>query len=134
MNDKCYSINEEDFDFDNLEEAAQSLWGHLEEENAGDHATIWEGTPVKITASSLSPCMAEHLSERAYAKYGEHSENWTFTKEKKDSIQSAVDAAIDKWADENKMQPLFYGVEDLKLIQIKFTSTQGDFEIISEKL
>ncbi len=71
---------------------------------------LGESIPYKI--SQFIPPLAQYIEDCAYGESDEASENWCekITK-RKTEIQELVKTALDKWADENNMQPNFYGVK-----------------------
>lgn len=127
--DKVYSTNEEEYGYSDPYEAAQELWGDGEY-NIGDIVTIYEGDPVAFSASSFIPNMAEYMGENAYDACGEYSETWDFSREQEKSLQELIEKTVDKWADDNKMQPNFYSVTNVKEIKVKFIDDEGNVEIL----
>lgn len=132
--EKCYSINEEDFSFDSVEEAAESVWHDSEEYKAGDVITIWEADKISCKASDFTPCIDEYLIEAAYEKHGEYAESWDFTEDQRRTLQSAVDAAVDAWAESNGVHPKFYGVTNVAPVQVRFIDDEGGCEVIPDNV
>lgn len=128
----CYSINEEDFDYTCIEDAADYVWNNWDVE-IGSVATVFEGDSAPTRAPNFVPSMSDLMEERAYEEHGEYSESWEFDKEDGESLQEAVEAVVDKWAKEHHMQPRFYGVENVRPIQIRFIDDEGKYEIVNEK-
>ena len=132
MSKKCYSTNDEDFDFSGIEEAAQECWDNgIDEYAIGDIITLYEADCIPHKASDFSPFMDEYLTERAYDDVGEEcADGWQFSKEQSKSLQKVVDEVIDKWADENNMHPRFYSVGKSRPIRVRFVDDAGGIEIL----
>ena len=135
MREKCYSTNDEDFDFSEIEEAAQECWDNSIDEYAiGDITTLYEADCIPHKASDFAPYVSEYMGNRAYDEVGEECANgWEFSKEQAESLQKAVNEAIDKWADENNMHPRFYSVGKSRAIRVKFVDEDGGIEILEKE-
>lgn len=124
-----YSIDEENFNLECVEDAAESAW-ELGDSNVGDVVTVWDGEVVECVASQFIPNMADDMAERANDVVGDSSYLWEFTKELEQSLQDAVRKAVDDWANKNDMQPKFCEIGKVTPIQIRFTDEDGGFEIV----
>jgi len=126
---KCYSINEEDFYLNSVDEAVDSL---LDETylRTGETATIWEGDAIQNPASYYVSDIAEGMIDRAADQCGEYADAWDFSRAQSESLQEVVAKAVDQWCTENDMQPTFYMVENVVPVTVRFTNDNGGFEIL----
>lgn len=127
---KYYSTNEEDYNYSDLEEAAMDIWQDGTHK-VGEEAEIHEGECVRPKASEFLGNIAEDMQDRACSEHNEYAECWTFTRDERLDLQAVVEAAVDKWVEENNTQPTFWRITDSRPITIKFTNDDGDFEIIT---
>jgi hypothetical protein len=126
---KCYSTNEEDYSHESVCEAVQDILENGDV-TTGDIVTLWEADAIKRSASYYVPDMAEHMLDAASGECGEYADTWDFSKKERESLQELIEKAVDKWADENKMQPSFYTVENSTPFSVRITDEDGGYEII----
>jgi len=128
---KCYSINEEDFHLDSVDEAVSAL---LDDTylRTGETATLWEADALQHPASYYLGNIAEDMTERASAEVGEYADGWDFSHKEAKSLQDAVSATVDEWATANRMQPCFWIVENVIMFTVRFIDDKGGFEIVSK--
>lgn len=131
IDNKCYSLNEEDFSHQSIEEAVDCLMCNTDEDDIGKVHEIYEADIVKPSISHLLPCISESMEERAASQYEEYSEGWQFSESESNSLQAVVVEAVEKWIKENKKEPTFYGVNNVKSIEVKILNGDGDFEVVS---
>lgn len=130
---KVYSDNREDFNYSSIDDAIQSASdtygckpGHI--------ITIWEADTVKKYAGDFLSYLPEELGERAYDEFGELIDEWPDTTPEQDSeLANTVQSVINAWADKHGLQPTFYGVTNLKEIEICFTSNDGEWEYMEQQ-
>jgi len=106
MPNNKYSINNEDFTYDSLDEAVNDLWEN-NDFKVGDSSEVFEGEAVEFKASKFVPSMSDLLQGAAYDEVSEHSESWKFSTDDYFTLQHAVEQAVDKWAEERDMKPKF---------------------------
>jgi hypothetical protein len=140
MTEPCYSYDEESFHCDMetpLEDAVNAFlesWEGCEENFEGEtEVEVFEGETIPHKISEFIPPLAEYIEDSAYGENDEASESWCEKiKERKAEIQELVKNALDKWADENNMQPNFYGVENVKSLMVKIkVDREGNWEEVS---
>lgn len=132
---KCYSINDNDFTFDSIEDAAGEIRIELGRFLIGQLGVIWEADKIKDKASSLLPDIVNHISSAASFDREDQHEFWRLAIAKeRNQIQYLIANALDEYMDENQLQPEYYGVRNIKMITIRFTSNTGDFEIINQTI
>lgn len=129
---KCYSHNEEDYSFSDLDECAESAFNDNTELKVGDIITIYEGEAIKPSASEFLPQIGDLILEQASDEMGEYAESWEFSNEDDQSLQEALSKAVDEWAESTGNQPLFYRVTDVKQIRVRFINEDGECEIVEE--
>jgi hypothetical protein len=122
-----YSINGEDYNFDDIGEAVSDLLAGDEEGvfQVGDTVTIHRGTVVPRKASCYFSDAAGELLEFAQCRAediaGEWAEHFTYcTPDARESLQKL----IEEWAD-NNLTCDFYGVNDLT--EIKYVISEDYF-------
>lgn len=134
MTETCYSHNEEEFHDDMewpLELAVESFLEDQEENFEGEaEIQIFEGEKIPRKISQFVPPLTEYIEDSAYGEGDEASEYWCEKiKQRKAEIQELVKSALDKWADENNMQPNFYGVKNVKSLMVKIkVDSDGNWE------
>lgn len=131
MSEKCYSINEEEFNYESEEAAVEKIWNNGDHK-AGDTATIFAGDTVPRSASDFVPSLADLMVEQAYDQHGEYSDTWEFSRAEEDDLQEVVAKAVDEWADKNNMQPRFWSIENIRQIKIRFINDDGEYETLPE--
>ena len=128
-----YSVDEELFRFDTIEEAAQFVWEDAELE-IDSKLVVYSGEVAKRKAGDYSTFEVYDLEDRAYDECGEVTEGWLtdIEKEKRLELENGIKELINTWADKHNLQPQFYTVNNIKSITIKFTDSRGSFKIIEE--
>jgi hypothetical protein len=127
---KCYSYDGEDF-----YKGIDSFVDKFEEHHEKNHIIeIFEADAIIKKASDyfVASDILEWAEEKAWDNLGESTEQWGMDLMKnKDSFEKDLAVFVDQWADKHKLQPTFYGVENIKPIKIKYLG-DCDYEIINE--
>jgi hypothetical protein len=128
---KCYSTDEEEFNYDTLDDAATSA---LDDPKitVGTIVTLYEGDAIPWKASDFAPGFnLDTLSQNAYDNAGEYADDWPDCGEAAGSdLDRRIAELVDQWADEHGVQPNFYHVKNVKTIHVKLTNEAGDYEVI----
>lgn len=126
MSDKCYSINEEEYSYDDIYDAIEAFVDGCSDEEIQQiydgEITIYEGDALQRKASDfLSFNVYDNLQDNAYEEAGEYSEGWldNLTDEQYDELQNNIKKVINDWADKHKKQPTFWTVENVKQLRVK---------------
>lgn len=128
-----YATNDEDFNYESPEEAAQAIWDDGDCE-VGDTVTVYALTFQKAQESDFLPFISEELQERAYSEIGERALDWNFTREESEALQRAVAATVDKWCADNKCRSgLWWPVGTSTKLRYRLTSESGDVESLPNK-
>ena len=126
---KCYSINNEDFSYDELDDAVIAA---LEEPDVsvGDVVTVYEGDAVPWKAGDFTGWNLDHITNAAYDEGGEYAEDYLsgVTKEQEADLDKRVADAVNQWADDHGLHPNFYQVRNVKEHRFVMTSETGDYE------
>lgn len=138
MTNKCYSHNEEDFfcDLETPLERAVELFLDDNEDFVGEtEIQIFSGEKVEFKASRFLPPIEEYLQDRAYGENENFSDRWCDKVEKHaETIQTLLSETLDKWADENNMQPNFFGVGKVSAETVKIKiDKDGYWSIVEDK-
>lgn len=103
--EKCYSTNEEEYNYDTLEEAAEYVFDDPDLP-VGTVRSVFEGEPVKRKAGDYFPrwqsgMILEILTENACDECGDFSEGWldTVSPEQQAELTALVKKEINAWAD-----------------------------------
>lgn len=113
-----FSTNEEEYRFDDLQEALEDAWDSSDE--ADEMLIVWQGECTKQPASHYAPDILEYMGERAYDDIGEFAEGWPdFKPEVAKALQANIEALIDDWAKVHKQHPAFGHVCNTKELQFK---------------
>lgn len=139
MNDKCYSYNEEDFSGDFSYAVDRAVEYFLDDNSEFEGETeieIFEADRVSNTISKfLGTCIADVLAETACDDDdgGEAAEGWASKIIRNSSeIQKTVRDALENWADQTNNQPNFFGVKNVRPINVKIkVDKSGNWEDIS---
>lgn len=125
MNNKCYSVDNELFNYTEIYEAAESAFSQFAE-RVGDILTIYEGTPVRKKASDFYRSLLENIMACAYDEFSDLAEGFlsNVSLEQEQELDDEIEEIIDKWANKYDQHPTFYGVGDIKPIQIRLTSIE----------
>ena len=132
MNNKCYSVDNELFNYTEIYEAAESAFSQFAE-RVGDILTIYEGTPVRKKASDFYRSLLENMMAcaylekmMAYDEFSDLAEGFlsNVSLEQEQELDDEIKEVIDKWADKYNQHPTFYGVEGIKPIQIRLTGIE----------
>ncbi len=129
--EKCYSLNNEDFNYTEMEDALRDKFDDLDIK-LGDVVTIYEGDAVLWKAGDFADGFpVDTLSNGSYDEAGEYADEWpNCTKEQDQDLVQRIKDVVNQWADDHGLQPTFYRVENVKEIQAKLTSIDGDYEIL----
>lgn len=131
---KCYSTNDEDYSYDEIEDAIRDKIADHPELTPGDIFTIWEGDAILWKAGDFAGgfCV-DDLSDRAYAEAEESADGWldSCPKEVKDDLETRIEVVVNQWADDHGLQPKFYRVENVCEVKVKVMSEDGEWEIVS---
>ncbi|MEO0797391.1 MAG: hypothetical protein AAFX93_19745 [Verrucomicrobiota bacterium] len=128
---KKYSSDNEIFRSDDPYEVLEEIWEAPRRDlKAGDVVTVYGGTVVYSKASSYAPDIPEYLINNSSDEHGEVADDWYFTQEEEESLQSAVTTVIDTWCDENDMHPKFGSMMDLHELKFLLKDGFGTFELI----
>jgi len=124
-----YSIDGETYKHMTSDDALEELFDTLDISDFNDEdfcQSIWQGTKVEPKASEFVPAVVEGLSERAYDDCGEPAEDWPASNQAQDNeLRELVQWVVDAWADDHKLQPNFYTVEDTEEIPVRLTQPAG---------
>jgi hypothetical protein len=130
MSDIWYSTNGEDYGFDNMVEAAEHAVEFL---GVGETASIWEGEAVHFTASDFARVDTDDLCCNAADTCGEHAHEWPgATNEQSEDLAKRIKSAVDAWAEEHNLQPVFFSIRNAKQIVVRLTDADGGYEIVQE--
>ena len=119
MTNKCYSVNEEDFT--DYESAIEMAINGLDLDFEGEtELQIFEGEEVRHKIGDFLPWIADGITNNCFEKADEYADDWILKIDKHDKeIQELMKQTINKWADENNMQPDFFGVKNVRPISVK---------------
>lgn len=120
-----YSTNDEDFEYETAEEAAEALW-EKGDRKVGDVVEVYEADCRRPLASDILPDVSEILTQQAYSEFDESSDGWEFSDAQSKSLQEAMGKALDAWATENNMQPNFWKVVRSRSVRMKFVGESGE--------
>lgn len=131
MAEKCYSVNNEEFNHSELNDAVAEVFDEVDIA-IGSVRTVFEGDAIRWKASDFGPYdIIDTLACNAGDNAGEYADDWPeVTKDQEDELHALVRDVVDKWADDHGLQPNFYHVENVKEIQVKLVSSDGDYEVV----
>jgi len=124
-----YGYNNDDFDSQSPEEAAQAAW-----ENSGDYEI---GTEINVYEMDFNSCrieeflttISETIEEQTYDEIGERALDVAFSQNQSKSLQEAVEAAVCKWGEENDFKlNLWRPIGESRPIKMRFTDEFGEAE------
>lgn len=123
MNDKCYSLNEEQF-YDDMEDIAYD-W------EVGEKVVYWEADRIHLSHSvyltlSIVDSMIESVAESCFEDVGECGETYLEDNTMEDIID--LRKVILEWMDKNLTQPGCFGVENIKQMTGTWNGESVDFD------
>jgi len=126
---ECYSTDEEDFSYDDWEDAAEYVFDDPDAK-AGDVRVIYKGTAIKKKMSDYADLdvFEDQLSCAAADAVGEHSDDWPCFSS---SAIEDLKAMIDAWATKHGLHPYFYEVANVEEVQVRLLA-EGKYEIVKE--
>lgn len=126
--EKCYSLNNEEFNYTELEDAIRDKFDDLSIK-VGDVVTIYEGDAILWKAGDFADGFPlDTLSNHAYDEAGEYADEWpNCTKEQEADLTQRLKDVVNQWADDHGLQPQFYHVENVKELRFVMTSETGDY-------
>lgn len=136
--EKCYSTNEEEYNYDTLEEAAEYVFDNPDLP-VGTVRSVWGGEPVRKKAGDYFPKryspIIEILTDNACEECGEFVEGWLskIKPEQEAELTALVKAAVNEWADKHNLHPTFYAVENTREIKLRLLDEKGAWEIVGDQ-
>ena len=129
---KCFSTNNEDFSYDELDDAVRDALDDPEIK-VGDVVTVYEGDAVRFKAGDFSGWNLDHITNAAYDEGGEYAEDYLsgVTKEQEAELDKMVEDAVNAWADKHGLQPTFYRVINAKEVQARHTGGDEGYELLN---
>jgi len=130
---KCYSLNDEDFTYDELDDAITDAFDDSTID-IGSEIIVFEGDAVKFQAGDFTGFNLDSITNSAYDEGGEYSESYLegVTKEQEADLDKRVADAVNQWADDHGLQPNFYRVANVKKIRVKMVDKSGNYEILTD--
>ncbi len=135
MNDKCYSYNEEDFT--DYEDAVERIVENFLDDNptfeGETEFEIFEGDQIEYKIGDFLPWIADGITDIAFSSADEYADNWILKIEKHSKeIQETLKTALNNWADQTNNQPNFFGVKNVRPINVKIkVDKDGNWEDIT---
>lgn len=129
--EKCYSTNNEDFNYTELEDAIRDAFDNPEIV-VGSEVSIFEGDAIKWKAGELTGFTLDSIVSTACDEGGEYADGYLedVTKEQEADLDKRIAETVNKWADDYGLQPNFYRVTNVAEIRVKMISEDGSFEIL----
>lgn len=127
---KCYSTNNEDFNYSEMDDAISDA---IDDPtiNVGDIVTVYEGDAVMWKAGEFTGFMLDAISNCAADEAGEYSDDWpNCTKEQEADLDKRIADVVNQWANDHGLQPNFYRVQNVKEIQAKFIGGDDGYELL----
>ena len=131
--DKCYSTNNEDFVYNEMDDALMSAFDDPETK-IGTIVTVYEGDPVRFKAGDFTGFTLDTITNTAYDEGGDYAGYYLdqVTKEQEADLDKRIADVVNQWADDYGLQPTFYRVANIKEIRAKLISDSGEYEILGE--
>jgi len=127
----CYSLNEEDYSFESIEEAVERAVDNGAA--VGSEIMIYSGEATVYPASHYLPRdLPEQMVEAAYECVDFRVEGWLSTLEKDAALTAVINSAVDKWATETDNHPKFAEVKCTGYMVVKIKSEDGEFEVVTK--
>lgn len=128
---KCFSTNNEDFSYDELDDAVRDALDDPEIK-VGDVVTVYEGDAVRFKAGDFTGWNLDHIQNAAYDE-SEYAEDYLsgVTKEQEAELDKCVADAVNAWADKHGLQPKFYRVVNTKEVQARYTGGDDGYELLN---
>lgn len=137
--EKCYSTNEEEYNYDTLEEAAEYVFDDPDLP-VGTVRSVFEGEPVKRKTGDYfqrwdSGPILEILTDNAYEECGDFSEGWldTVSPEQQTELTALIKNDINAWADKYNLHPTFYTVTNTREIKLRLLDEHGAWEVVGDQ-
>jgi len=128
---KCYSTNNEDFNYDELDDAIRDA---IDDPaiNIGDVVTVYEGDAIHFKAGDFTGFTLDAITNTAYDEGGEYCDGYLdhVTKEQGADLDKRIADVVNQWADDHGLQPNFYRVENVKEVQAKFIGGDEGYELL----
>lgn len=120
-----YSTNEEIFPYGDFEEAVDMAWNESFPPAQGDDkACIWRGEAVPRVPSDYAQSadrFIEDMQERACEACGEIADGWPHaSNDQIAALDEMLTTTVNKWAEESKLVPTFFGIENVEEITVEF--------------
>lgn len=127
---KCYSTNNEDFNYNCPEDAIDDVIGYSNLQ-IGSVFSIYEGEAVRWEAGDFADAFpVDSLVDRAYDEVGEYADDWpNCTIEQEKDLVWRIKDMVNEWADENNLQPNFYRIKNVREIKVKLLDENGNYEV-----
>ena len=131
MNNKCYSTNNEDFSYNELDDAIRDALDDPEIE-VGSVVTVYEGDAARFKAGDFTGWNLDNITNAACDE-SEYAEDYLsgITKEQEAELDDMVEAAVNAWADKHGLHPTFYRVKNVKEVQARYVG-DNEYELLSD--
>jgi len=128
---KCYSTNNEDFTYDELDDAITFAIDDLSI-NIGDIVTVYEGDAVQFKAGDFTGFTLDAITNTAHDEGGEYSDGYLdqVTKEQEADLDKRIADVVNQWADDHGLQPNFFRVKNVKEVQARFIGGDEGYELL----
>lgn len=131
--EKCYSINGEEFNYTELEDAIRDAFDDARMK-VGNTVTIFEADAELWKAGCFADAFpVDTLCNRAYDEAGEYADNWPdCDKDQEADLEQRIKDVVNQWADDYGLQPNFWQVSNVKKLNVKMLTEEGQYEILPE--
>lgn len=126
---KWYSSDEENFDHTDIEDAVREVFDDPEVK-VGAVRLVWEGDAAIPKAGEFVPAgIINDLNACACDLCGYHAADWPdCTNDQEKDLEQRIAAAVNAWANDHGMQPTFGTVDNVRGIEVKLLSEDGEWE------
>lgn len=120
MADYCYSVDGEDFSFDDIDEVIISAFENASTASTPKEIYIYRGVSSRFAVSDWVRVDLDDAMSRAFEEYGDHAESFLtdVTKEQEDSLKASIRGVVDAWAEKHNHKCHFWGVSEVECLKV----------------
>jgi len=133
MTDYCYSLDEENFSYNDLDEAIQFHW----DDNGQSDFVVYRGIKSRRAISHYLNVDVDNAINAAWDEHSEYADGFlsSSTQEQENELKAEVSKVVEAWATKHGHTVDFWDVYNVKPLHIRIVGSldhDGHYEVVSK--